>query len=151
MRPGQIRPLALAVIWRDDELLVGEFHDEEQGTFYRLLGGTIEYGEHSQEALRREFREELGTELTDVRYLTTLENIFTYRGEIGHEIVLLYEATMSNQALYEQDVLVVHEEDGTQTARWMNLLALNGTPLYPNGLPEYLAERKGAAADSLIR
>ncbi len=152
MRPGQIRPLALAIIWRGDELLVGEFHNEEQGTFYRPLGGTIEYREHGQEALCREFREELGTELTDVRYLTTMENIFTYRGEIGHEIVLLYEATLTNQALYEQDSLVVNEEDGTQTARWMNLFALkNDTSLYPNGLPEYLAERKGVAADSLIR
>ncbi|MBN1976196.1 MAG: NUDIX domain-containing protein [Anaerolineae bacterium] len=152
MRPGQIRPLALAVIWRGDELLVGEFHNEEQGAFYRLLGGTIEYGEHGQEALRREFHEELGTELADVRYLTTLENIFTYRGQVGHEIVLLYEATMSNQALYEQDVLVVHEEYGAQPARWMNLSTFDdGTPLYPNGLPEYLAERKGAAADSPTR
>lgn len=143
MRPGQIRPLALAVIWRGDELLVGEFHNEEQGTFYRPLGGTIEYGEHGQEALCREFREELDTELTDVRYLATLENIFTYKGEIGHEIILLYEATISNQYLYEQDSLVVHEEDGTQTARWMNLFTFDdGSPLYPNGLPEFLAERR---------
>jgi 8-oxo-dGTP pyrophosphatase MutT (NUDIX family) len=149
MQPGHIRPLALAIIWRGDELLVVEFHNEEQGTFYRPLGGAIEYGERGQEALRREFREELGAELTNVRYLTTLENIFTYRGEIGHEIVLLYESTMSNQALYEQDTLVVHEEDGVQTARWVNVFApKNDTPLYPNGLPEYLAERKGAAAES---
>jgi 8-oxo-dGTP pyrophosphatase MutT (NUDIX family) len=148
MRPGQIRPLSLAVIWRGDELLVGEFHNEEQGTFYRLLGGTIEYGELGQEALRREFHEELGTELSDVRYLTTLENIFTYRGQVGHEIVLLYEATMSDQALYEQDELVVHEEDGSQTARWMNLSTFDdGTPLYPNGLPEFLAEKRKEVDD----
>jgi 8-oxo-dGTP pyrophosphatase MutT (NUDIX family) len=152
MRPGQIRPLVLAVIWRGDEILVAEFQNEEQGTFYRPLGGTIEYGEHGQEALCREFREELGTELAAVRYLTTLENIFTYKGEIGHEIILLYEATMINLSLYEQDSLVVHEEDGTQTARWIHWSTFNdGIPLYPNGLPEYLTERKRALADSLIR
>lgn len=144
MRPGQIRPLALAVIWRGDELLVGEFHNEfhdEKETFYRPLGGTIEFREHGQDALRREFREELGVELANVHYLATLENIFAYKGRVGHEIVLLYEAAVVNQTLYEQDALQVNEEGITQTARWMNLRQFeNGLPLHPNGLLELLVE-----------
>lgn len=140
MQPGQIRPLALAVVWRGDELLVGEFHNEN-GPFYRPLGGTIEFGEHGQDALRREFREELGVELTDVHYLATLENIFTYKGQVGHEIILLYEAGVVNQTLYEQDTLQVNEEGITQTARWISLRRFeNGLLLVPTGLLELLVE-----------
>jgi len=144
MRPGQIRPLALAIVWRGDELLVGEFHNEFHNgkeTFYRPLGGTIEFGERGQDTLRREFREELGVELADVHYLATLENIFTYKGQVGHEIILLYEAALVNQTFYEQDALQVNEEGIAQTARWINLRQFeNGSLLVPIGLLELLVE-----------
>jgi ADP-ribose pyrophosphatase YjhB (NUDIX family) len=141
MQPGRIRPLALAVIWRGDELLVGEFHNDEKETFYRPLGGTIEFGERGQDALQREFREELGVELADVHYLATMENIFTYKGQVGHEIVLLYEAAVVKQTLYAQDILQVDEEGIAQTARWINLRQFeNGPPLVPTGLRELLVE-----------
>ena len=58
-----IRPLALAVVRRDEELLLAEHYDSaEEYTFYRPIGGGIEFGEHSRDAVRREFREELDVE-----------------------------------------------------------------------------------------
>ncbi len=141
MNNEQIRPLALGVIWRGAEILVFEGYDHVKGeTFYRPLGGGIEFGERGPEALRREFREELGAELVDVRYLTTLENIFTCDGARGHEIVLLYEATLADRSFYEQETLQVHEETETLPACWMPLREFRegGPPLYPDGLPEYL-------------
>ena len=60
---------------------MAEGHDSKKGqTFYRPLGGTIEFGEHGDETVRREFREEISADLTEVRYLGLLENIFTYEG-----------------------------------------------------------------------
>ena len=112
MNNEQIRPLVLGIVWHnryDDKLLVcadlvDEYYDHVKNeTFYRPLGGGIKFGEHSQEALRREFREELDVELASARYLATTENIFTCNGERGHEIVLLYEATLANQSLYERE------------------------------------------------
>jgi 8-oxo-dGTP pyrophosphatase MutT (NUDIX family) len=59
----RIRPLALAVIRRDDRILVFEAHDSvKDETFYRLLGGGIEFGDRGEEAIRRELVEELGVE-----------------------------------------------------------------------------------------
>ncbi len=143
MNNEQIRPLALGVVWRgrDNALLVFEGHNHVKGeTFYRPLGGGIEFGERSWEALRREFREELGAELVGVRYLATLENIFTCNGQRGHEIVLLYEATLADQSFYERETFEVHEETETLMARWMSLREFQegGPPLYPDGLLELL-------------
>ncbi len=140
-RSAHIRPLALGVVWRGDALLVCEFYDHvKHEIFYRPPGGGIEFGERGQEALRREFREELGVELSKVRYLTILENIFTCNGQPGHEIVLLYEVTLADPDFYEQENFEVHEEGELLPARWMLLhtFQTSDLPLYPDGLLDYL-------------
>lgn len=87
---SRIRPLALGMVWRGDELLVFEEHDPAaHETFSRPLGGEIEFGERGDEALRREFREELGVELINVQYRGLVESLFTYKGQPGHEIVMV--------------------------------------------------------------
>jgi len=147
----QIRPLALGIVWRGDDLpkervaqrqlLVFEGYNRATGeTFYRPLGGGIKFGERSQEALRREFREELGVELVGVRYLATLENIFTCNDQRGHEIIMLYEATLADRSLHERETLEVHEEEELLTAYWIPLqkFQTDGLPLYPDGLFELL-------------
>ncbi|WP_072482389.1 NUDIX domain-containing protein [Amycolatopsis australiensis] len=63
-----IRPIVLGVIRRGDALLVFEGRDDVKGeTCYRPLGGGIEHGERSEDALRREFREELRARWRDRR------------------------------------------------------------------------------------
>ena len=148
MNNRSIRPLALGILWRsrghDNELLVFEACDHvKDETYYRPLGGGIEFGEHGQEALRREFREEIGVELASARYLATLENVFTCNGQRGHEIVLLYEVTLADRSLYEQETFEVREETETLTARWMPLRIFQkgGPPLYPDGLLELLTAK----------
>ena len=140
-KPGHIRPLALGIVWRGDDLLVFEGYDRFKGeTFYRPLGGGIQFGEHSQEALRREFREEVGSELASVRYLATLENIFVFNGQGGHEIVLVYEASLADRSFYERETFEVHEENAIFIARWMPLhrFRTDGLLLYPDGLLKLL-------------
>jgi 8-oxo-dGTP pyrophosphatase MutT (NUDIX family) len=143
---GYVRPIALAVIQRqwDGALLVFEGYDPHtEETFYRPLGGTIEFGEPGIQAVQRELYEETGLQLREVCYLATIENIFTYQGETGHEIVLLYRAHLSDGVahVYEQEAIPVVEDSGQRyTARWMplNRFGPGGPPLYPTGLLELL-------------
>jgi ADP-ribose pyrophosphatase YjhB (NUDIX family) len=88
---GRIRPLAIAVIRRGGELLVFEAYDShKREVYHRPLGGEIDFGEPAADAVRRELREELGSDLLDVRRLGVVETIFTYEGEPWHEIVFVF-------------------------------------------------------------
>lgn len=144
-----VRSIAIAVIQREKDaaILVAEGYDSHSGeTFYRPLGGTIEFGEPSAQTVRRELKEEAGLELCDVRYCTTLENIFEYQGGRGHEIVIVYTARLAESAVqtYEVDEFQAVEDNGQSfTAKWMPLQSFSpgGSPLYPTGLLEVINER----------
>jgi 8-oxo-dGTP pyrophosphatase MutT (NUDIX family) len=134
----QIRAKALGVIQHEGRLLVFEGYDlVKDETFYRPLGGGIEFGETGAQAMVREIREEIGAEVANVRYLGLCENIFTYAGEIGHEIVLLFEAELVDTSLYERDDLQAVEPGGVVfKVLWKPLsdFADGRVPLYPDGL-----------------
>lgn len=138
MKPGRIRALALCVVRQGDRILVLEGYDPtKRQTFYRLLGGGIEFGERGHEAAAREMREELGAELSNLRYLATLENIFTYDGQPGHEIVQVFEGAFADASWYERDDMIGHEVDGTSfKVLWKSLTDFRDgqAPLYPDGL-----------------
>ena len=149
MKPGIVRPLSIAVIRRGDAIFVVEGHDRrKQQTFYRPLGGQIEFGEHSRETLQREMREEIGQEVRDLRYLGTLENIFVYEGQQGHEIVIVYAADFVDREIYTRDWVTGREDNGaTFKALWKPLRDFNASraPLYPDGLLE-LIEAAGSSS-----
>lgn len=140
---SQIRPLAICIFSHDGKILVSEEHDPAIGeTFYRLLGGGIEFGEHSVETIHRELMEEIGAEAKNLIYLGTLENIFTFNGMPGHEIVQVYDGVLEQSGLYEQDVISGHELDVNLPMKviWKSLdeLGPGKSILYPDGLLELL-------------
>ena len=145
MKPGKVRAIAICVLRREGAIFVFEGHDTLKGeTFYRPLGGTIEFGEHSAQTVRRELREEIGAEVINLRYLGALENIFVHEGQPGHEIVLVYAADFADAALYDQVQVMGQEDTGAQfKALWMPMadFASGKFPLYPDGLLEMLSEK----------
>jgi ADP-ribose pyrophosphatase YjhB (NUDIX family) len=143
----RIRPLALALIRRGDEILVGEGYDRvKDETFFRLPGGTIEFGESGADAVSRELLEELGAESDVVRLVAVLENIFTFDGQPGHEIALIHQCRLRDDRLYSLDEWEASEEapEGLLTHRlsWRSLESFRSGEaiLYPEGLLPLLAE-----------
>ena len=135
------RPVAVALIRRRDEILVFEVPDpEKRTTGWRLPGGTIEFGEQGRETVVREIREELDVEVVDAGYLGTVENIFTYLGAAGHELVRVYSARFADPRLYDQARFDCVEANGVQfTCIWKPIADFRGgTPLYPEGLLELI-------------
>ena len=142
MQKGHIRPIAICVIRRDDHILVAEGYDPVKNeTFYRPLGGRIEFGETGRQTISRELREELDAEVVVGRYLCTTENIFTFNGETGHEIVLIYEAAFAEPERFWPGPFQACEDSGERfVASWQRLpfFREKRAPLYPEQMLEIL-------------
>jgi len=141
MKPQHIRPLALCIFSCGGRILVNEGRDPVKCQNYcRPLGGGIDFGEPSGLALAREIREELGAEVTNLRILGMLENIFTYLGNSGHEIIQVYDGEFVDRTLYQRPFLPGAESDGTPfRAFWRARSHFSATlPLFPDGLTELL-------------
>lgn len=134
------RPVAIAIIRRGHRILVFAVPDQVKNvTGYRPPGGTIEFGELGAATVVRELREELGVDVVEPRYLGTLENIFTYLGTPGHELVRVYEARFADTQLYERDVFECVEANGAAfTCVWKEIDSFAGDALYPAGLLDLL-------------
>ena len=116
----QIRVIALGLIRQGDRIWVADGQDPvSQRTFYRALGGGVEFGEHSIDALQREFREEIQAELTNIRYLGCIENLFIFDGRPHHEIVQLYEADFADRHFYQRESMQFIDDTYTGTAAWI--------------------------------
>lgn len=136
-----IRPLALCIFHHHGKILVNQFYDAAGGqTLFRPIGGGIEFGERSIDAIAREVQEELGLSISDVRLIGTLESIFIYAGKPGHEIVQIYDARFDDVTVYEKPWLDGCESDGASfKAVWHNSSSFSATSrLVPEGLYDLL-------------
>jgi 8-oxo-dGTP pyrophosphatase MutT (NUDIX family) len=121
-KPGEIRVITLGLIRDGERIFVSEGYDPvKQTTFYRAMGGGVEFGETSLEGLKREFQEEIQAELTNIRYLGCLENIFTFNGKPGHEIIQLYECGFAHPKFSQLDSLEFAEGKRKKKAIWIEI------------------------------
>ena len=137
----RIRAIALCLLRRDQRILVHQGYDtNNQRSFARPLGGGIDFGETSQQAVVREIQEELGAAITAVKLLATVESIFDYEGKPGHEIVFIYDGEFVDQSLYQQESLTVVEGTRRFEAHWRSLeeLAAAGVTLVPEAIASVL-------------
>lgn len=135
-----IRVIAICVFRDGNRILVCEEPASVgQGRFARPLGGGVEPGEKSHDAITREIREELGREVTGLRLLGVLENIFTHMGRPGHEVVFVYDGRFADESAYRLPELPMVEPGRTGSAVWRWLSAFDPEcPLVPAGLEKLL-------------
>ena len=132
---GQIRVLALGVITREKDgriLATKEFDTKKKQTFYRLIGGGVDFGETAKSALTREFMEELGVEIIIQGAANIQENLFVYEGKQGHEVWFIYGVSFKDRSLYDLDnILFVEDIHKGKSAVWVDPYE-PGIVIYPN-------------------
>jgi ADP-ribose pyrophosphatase YjhB (NUDIX family) len=133
-----IRTKAMAVLLNEARThhAVIRFTDStrEPRHFHRLVGGGVELGERSVDAVVREIGEELGTTLHEPRLLGVIENIFMYEAESGHEIVFVYAGELADQDLIPAAGGWFQDSGGPMFVEWRAVQdSGHQWPLYPEG------------------
>lgn len=135
----EIRPIVLGVVRKGNKLLVSKGYDKSKNQeFYRCLGGGIEFLERSEDALKREFKEEINIEIELGDFLGISENIFNYKGKDAHELILFYEAYINDKD-YQQKYDLVDDDIETE-ALWVDIDKFKNKELilYPAQIFNYL-------------
>lgn len=145
-KQGEIRVLALGLIRDGERIFISEGYDPvKQQTFYRALGGGVDFGETSRDALQREFQEEIQAELTNIRYLGCMENLFMFNGQPGHEILQIYQCDFVDPKFYQLEDLVFAEGERKKKALWVEINRFTSGELVivPQQFLDYLVEIPG--------
>jgi len=139
-----IRVLALALIRDGNRLFLSQGCDPATGrTFWRPLGGGINFGAHSAPALEREIREEINQSIEILSAPILFQNVFTYDETSGHDIILMHEARFTDPAMLAAAPFAFTEpgpNGRTHCVQWVTIdeLRAGPDPLFPDGLLKYI-------------
>lgn len=137
-----IRSAVMGIVRNGDKILIAEGYDSvKKEVFFRPLGGGIEFGEKGADALKREILEELKLEINDIKYKNLIENIFTWEGSRGHELVLVYGFSFSDNSVYNNEHFEIYDiKDENVKVYWKHIsdFKTKNDILYPVGLLELL-------------
>lgn len=98
--------------------------------FYVLPGGRVEIQEDTENALKREIKEELGEEINAVCLKAIIENFFEFDSKKYHELQFFYVAKLNNKELEknQKQFLGVENKDIYEWQNIKNIGELNYKP-----------------------
>ncbi|MFE8701523.1 NUDIX hydrolase [Cytobacillus sp. FJAT-54145] len=122
-------------VWIIDNYVL--LHREAKDDHWSLPGGRVALMEESGVALKREFQEELGIDVTVERLLWSVENFFQYDHMDFHEIGLYYKVCAENHSLFSNEEF--HGNEGERLIyKWIPIDELSQITLYPEVIHQEL-------------
>lgn len=136
---GRFNHRTAGLLIHDGKILVMK---DERSPYFYLPSGRIALHETSEEAILREIREELETEVTVDRLIWIIESYFQERvsGEKFHEMAFYYQLSPSADLLAKGKVF--HQYEGGKhdlTFRWVPLDEMKNLDFQPAFLKERFA------------
>ena len=135
-----IRIRAAGALLRENRIL---FQRNKKGDAWVLLGGGVETGETSMEAVEREFREELGLKVRALRPLCVIENFNAYEYEGLHEINICHMVTADGDVPVSDLPFKGKDPSADLTFRWIPLDELDHCKIFPRVLKDMLRNPPG--------
>ncbi|MGH0425064.1 DNA mismatch repair protein MutT [Bacillus wiedmannii] len=138
---------------RAEVMILNEDHSkvlvqcDENESFYRFPGGSIEFGETAKKAIIRELMEEYDLKI-DVQELAVVnEHIFEWDNEKGHHWTLIHRGIVKERVINE----IRHKEYEDIILIWKSINELKERATYPEGIVSYLEENKRNIVHSISK
>ena len=127
-----------AVIIRDGKVLL-----QRDGAEYALVGGHVQMGETGEEAVVREFQEELGVDIACKRLLWTEECFWEWQGKLTHTLSFYYLADFCKDSDFPDDGCFHPQKENPRVEiGWVPIVELSNLTVYPEFLREQIMECK---------
>ena len=98
-----------------------------KGATWRFFpGGHVEFQEAAEDALRRELKEETGMTVKKNELIGIVENVFSYKGFLRHEINLVFKVDVRRAD--------VRNLENHLQLDWKNIRELDNTKILPEAL-----------------
>ena len=131
---------AAGIIIHNNKLLV---HRNINKNHYALIGGRIEIGENSEQAIKREIQEELGKEIEITGETATIENFFEMDSQKYHEIMFVHKAEFVNEEDKKIETTIENIEGKDYLKyEWVDLDKIDEYPLRPKIIKEVIKNGK---------
>jgi len=110
---------------------------------YALVGGQVQIGETGEEAVIREFEEELGAKIRCQRLLWTEECFWEWKGRSSHTLSFYYLAEFCEGGDFPDDGCFHPQKDNPRIEiGWVPVEQLDSLTVYPEFLKQQIHELK---------
>lgn len=122
---------------------------------FAFPGGHVAFGETNEQTLIREFREEIGAEISvgDLKWVG--EAFFPLGENLCHQICLYYEVTLTDQTTPREGKFLTREQvEGRKFQlefHWIPVEELKSLGVYPTQIPELLEKLDGGVQHFVYR
>lgn len=111
---------------------------EAGGYAYAFPGGHVAFGETNAQTLIREFKEEMGADISVERLQWVGEIFFPWGEKSCHQICLYYIVQLKDASAVPEEGTALRERGSTVTFHWVPLSAVRSIRLYPTNTVQLL-------------
>jgi len=116
-----------AVIIRNGKVLL-----QRDGNEYAMIGGHVQVGETGEQAVVREFEEELGVKIRCQRMIWVEESFWSWKGKQNHTLSFYYLAEPCDENSLPAEGQFIHQKDNPQIEiGWKEIDSLHELTVYP--------------------
>ena len=128
------------ILLRDNKILLQKPIGD---TGYAIPGGHVEFGETNAQTLQREFKEEIGADITvgDLKWVA--EIFFPWGDKPCHQICLYYDVKLKDIKQIPDDGVFIGDEriegrDFKIEFHWQPIESLDQIEVYPTNIPDLM-------------
>ena len=125
------------VLIKEGKVLLSKLRDD---TNWTTIGGKVTFGETMENAILREFWEEMGVSCAVDRLMGIVEHFFDFKGKTFHQYLFVYRLTDPYKAVpvFESECKMADNPNGI--CRWFPIDELDIIPIKPDCLRRFLKD-----------